>query len=129
MKIAFFDGYCNLCNRLVDWLVRVDKSKKLKFASLQGETAKQLFGPSPEPLDVDTVIYWRDGFKYERSTAILLILSDLGAWWRLVSLLLLIPRFIRDFGYRSIATNRYRIFGRSKSCRLATSEEQGRILP
>ena len=56
MKIVFFDGYCSLCNALVDWLIRIDKSNQLKFASLQGETAAKLLGQQKETIDLDTVI-------------------------------------------------------------------------
>jgi predicted DCC family thiol-disulfide oxidoreductase YuxK len=42
MKIIFFDGYCNLCNGFVDWVVKRDTHAQFKFASLQSETAKKL---------------------------------------------------------------------------------------
>ncbi len=129
MKILFFDGYCSLCNSLVDWLIRIDKTKEIKFASLQGDTASRLLNQTASPLDVNTVIYLRNDMKYERSTAILMILSDTGGVWRFAQIFLFVPRFIRDFIYRCVANNRYRVFGKRESCRMPTQDERERLLP
>ena len=39
--IVFFDGDCLLCEGVVKWLNRMDDNDRLKFAPLQGETAKR----------------------------------------------------------------------------------------
>jgi predicted DCC family thiol-disulfide oxidoreductase YuxK len=129
MKFVFFDGYCSLCNALIDWLIRIDKTGELKFASLQGETANRLLVRDGKPLDIDTVIYLRNDQKYERSTAVLLILSDIGGFWRLTQIFFLIPKFIRDFVYKAVAKNRFRILKKRESCRMPTQDERERILP
>lgn len=129
MKIVFFDGYCSLCNNLVDWLMRADKTGELKFASLQGDTAEQKLGSSIAPTDVDTVIYLRGDQRYERSAAILHILSDIGGFWGLAKVFFLVPKFIRDWCYRFVAQNRYRIFGKKETCRIPGPEEIERLLP
>ncbi len=130
MRIIFFDGYCSLCNGLVDRLMRWDKRKEIQFASLQGETARRLLPPERQSeSDPDTVLYLRDGSIYERSTAILLVLKDLGGLWRIFTVLFIIPRFLRDLVYRFIARIRYTVFGRRDTCRLPTAEEKERLLP
>jgi len=131
MKIVFFDGYCNLCNSVVDWLIRVDHKKKIQFASLQGTTANKLLDASalPEGLDPDTVIYFRNGKQFDRSSAALMILFDLGGAWTLTAPLFLVPKFIRDLAYILVAKTRYRVFGKKDTCRLPTPEERERILP
>ncbi len=128
MKIVFFDGECNLCNGFVDWLVRTDKAGKMKIASLQGETAKEL-GIAGQSSGLNTVVYLRDGVRFERSTAVLEILRDLGGAWKLASIFFILPRFLRDAIYALIARNRYRLFGRRDTCRLPTPEERQRFLP
>lgn len=128
MKIVFFDGHCSLCNGLVDWLMKVDKTNKLKFASLQGENANNLLS-GDKTIDINTIIYLRENQEYDRSTAILMILSDIGSIWRIARFFLIIPKFIRDFIYKIIATNRYRIFGKKDFCRIPTSKERDRLLP
>lgn len=129
MKIVFFDGYCSLCNALVDWLIKTDKSGALKFASLQGETARQLLGENHDPVEVDTVIYLRNGDRFERSTAILQILSDIGGAWAVARIFFLVPNFARDLIYKLIAKNRYRIMKKRASCRMPTEAERSRLLP
>ncbi|MEK6773571.1 MAG: DCC1-like thiol-disulfide oxidoreductase family protein [Bdellovibrionota bacterium] len=131
MNILFFDGHCNLCNGLVDWLLRKDKNGKIKFASLQGETAKKTLSSNHlnSIHDPETVLYFQHGIIYERSTAILKCLQDIGGIWKLVAIFFLIPRSLRDLTYRLIATNRYRIFGRRETCRIPTPQEAARLLP
>jgi predicted DCC family thiol-disulfide oxidoreductase YuxK len=128
MKIVFFDGYCSLCNGLVDWLMKVDKSGELKFASLQGDNAKRLLAQNSVPLDSNTVVYLREDQIFERSTAILMIFSDMGGIWRLARMFFIIPKYIRDYIYKFIAAHRYRVFGKRNSCRISTNEERDRLL-
>lgn len=129
MKIVFFDGYCSLCNALVDWLIRIDKTNQLKFASLQGETAANLLGQQQGVIDVDTVVYMRDGIRSEQSTAVINILMDVGGIWGLVRIFWIVPKFIRDIAYRVVAKNRYRFIKKRETCRMPTQNERGRLLP
>ncbi len=129
-KILFFDGYCSLCNSSVDQMVRWDKKGVLKFASLQGETAKRLLpNPASAGNDPDTVLYLRGGQIHDRSTAILLSLKDIGGVWALLSVFLIVPKPLRDLVYRFVARIRYRVFGRRDTCRIPTPLERERILP
>jgi predicted DCC family thiol-disulfide oxidoreductase YuxK len=128
MKMIYFDGHCSLCNDLVDWLMRVDTEARFCFASLQGESASKNLAPEHRS-NLNTLVYQRDTLISVRSTAILLILSDLGGWWRLTKPLLWIPRPLRDLLYGVFATYRYRIFGRRETCRVPTAGEKDRLLP
>ncbi len=128
MKIIFFDGYCNLCNGFVDWLIRMDRAKIFKFASLQGETAKGLLSQSTPSVEVETVVFLMDGVRLERSTAVLNIFICLGGPWKLARILLFIPPVIRDGIYRVIAKYRFLIFGKRNTCRLPTAEEKDQLL-
>lgn len=123
MKIVFFDGYCNLCNSFVDFLIKVDKKGLLKFASLQGETATKRLDTKEHPINKDTVIYLRDNQQFEKSTAVLYILSDLGGFWRLLKIFLVLPQCLRDFFYRLVAANRYRFISKRATCRTPSKEE------
>lgn len=130
MRILFFDGYCSLCNGLVDWLIRRDHHHRLQFSSLQGETAKvHLPSAYRSTGDVDTVLFLKDGKIYERSTAILYVLMELGFPWSLMGVFLLVPRFLRNAIYRLIAKNRYAFFGKRETCRVPTKDEKQKLLP
>ena len=70
----------------------------------------------------------RDGL-HRKSDAVLRILVGLGGPWRLLGLLRLVPRPLRDIAYDFIARNRYRWFGKRDTCRMPTPEERERFLP
>lgn len=130
MKILFFDGYCNLCDSLIDWLIRRDKRNLLKFASLQGSTAKEILPQAYRPEgEVNTVLYYREGKIYDRSRAVIKVLQDLGGAWSLMGIFLILPSFILDIGYRFVAKIRYRLFGKKDTCRIPTKAEREKILP
>lgn len=129
MKIVFFDGYCGLCNASVDALMRIDRTGVLKYASLQGQTAAEVLGKTTSTIDPETVIYLRDEEKFDQSTAIFQILSDIGGVWRVARVFLLVPKPIRDFIYRIIAKNRYHLMPKRDTCRAPRPAERDRLLP
>ena len=49
--------------------------------------------------------------------------------WRIAAWLLqVLPRRLRDFGYRVVARNRYRVFGRYDTCPMPTDQTRSRFL-
>ncbi len=126
-KIVFFDGICSFCNQSVDFLMKIDNKNSLKFASLQGKTAK-------EKLDLiqlentDSIVYYQHENIYIKSKAVIRLLTDIGGFWNIAYLGYLIPNFIRDFLYDIIAKNRYKWFGKRETCRIPSSEEKGKLL-
>ena len=62
------------------------------------------------------------------SDAVLAIYAGLGWPWKVVSLLRVIPRFLRDPVYRWLARNRYRIFGRREACWVPSPGDADRVL-
>lgn len=126
LKIIFFDGVCNLCNYFVDFLIQRDHEKRFLFAPLQGPTAREVLSPEVTS-QMSSVIYFRNGQIYRESSAALLILADLGGVWSGVRIFLVLPESLRDFFYRFVARNRYRIFGQRSTCRLPTADEKARF--
>ncbi len=124
--VIFFDGYCNLCNSSVDFIVRHDRKRKFRFASLQSEAAKHLIGDGPIALDDPSsfVLYINQKQKTQ-STAALRVLTGLGLPYCLAGIFFIVPRFIRNWAYRKISKNRYAWFGKKETCRLPTEEERG----
>lgn len=128
MKILFFDGYCSLCNALVDWGIRHDQKKNIQFASLQGETAKKYLAHTQYTVDIDTVIYFRDEKIYQQSSAVLYFFKDIGGVYSLFFIFIVLPTLIRDFFYKLVARNRYKFFKKRDTCRLPTESERERLL-
>ncbi|HED09742.1 MAG TPA: DUF393 domain-containing protein [Caldithrix abyssi] len=122
-SIVFFDGYCNLCNTSVDFLLSRDKRKLLKFAPLHGSTAKKRI-PSRLRTGVDSIIFFHNGTFHVRSDAAIEAMALLGRTGKLLRILKIIPRPIRDVFYDFIARHRYQWFGKKESCRIPTAEER-----
>ncbi|MGW8314208.1 MAG: thiol-disulfide oxidoreductase DCC family protein [Bacteroidales bacterium] len=71
-----------------------------------------------ERFSEDTVLLWREGKLYSRSTAVIRIAIKLRFPWPVLGIFLLVPGFIRDPLYNLVARNRVRWFGRRHSCYL-----------
>jgi predicted DCC family thiol-disulfide oxidoreductase YuxK len=126
----FFDGVCNLCNSSVDWVIRHDKKRYFRFGSLQGKTAHEVVPDYAEEAGLSTVVLVTGKGQFIRSTAIAHVLKGLGGIWKFWGdCMLLLPRPIRDWGYKAIAKRRYKIWGHKDSCRLPSPEERELFLP
>jgi len=122
--IILFDGVCNFCNASINFVIDHDVERRFRFASLQSDTGQRILTENRRSVsDFDTVLLVREGKVYEKSNAALEIARYLRGWTWLYAFRF-IPRFIRDVVYNLIAKNRYRIFGKSESCRLPTPEER-----
>lgn len=126
--IVFFDGVCNLCNGFVDGLMREDQGGALKYASLQGETARSVGLKIPDGPNASVVVVEGDR-HYGESDAILRIMEALGGVWRVLAIAKVFPKGLRDRAYYLVARNRYTLFGKRESCRLPTPEERALFLP
>lgn len=120
--ILLFDGVCTVCNRSVNFLIKQDKHRYLRYASLQSEVGKHLAKDlSPH---VDSIIYIDKDNIYSQSDAVLHIGRLLPFPYKLVFHLRIIPKSWRDFLYSAFAKKRYRWFGKQDQCRIPTPEER-----
>jgi predicted DCC family thiol-disulfide oxidoreductase YuxK len=127
-SIVFFDGYCNLCNGAVNYIIDHDKKKHFLFASLQSSSLISLLGTNANSKLESIIVLTDNGFRLERSDAALFIAKQLGGWSRLFLVSKMFPRTMRDWGYNLIAKHRYSIFGKSETCRMPTSDLKERFL-
>ena len=130
--ILFFDGECGFCNGAVRWFLRHDRRGVLRFAPLQGETYAALEVPE-KPRDMSTMVLLKDGRLYTRSSASARLLMALGGWWAVIGALMwVVPKPLRDLGYRLVARHRYRIAGRrpgGEACAIPGPDSASRMLP
>ena len=128
--LILFDGVCNLCNGFVSFVLRHEKNEVHLFSTMQGETARELlaryYGNVAEEF-VSVALYY-NGRIFFRSTAILVVVQQLGGLWELAVVAMLIPRFLRDWIYDSIIAHRYNWFGKRDSCVVPTPELKERFL-
>ncbi len=127
-NILFFDGVCNLCNTFIDFVIRWDKSGKIKVSSLQGETAKKLLSQKYTQV-LDTVVLYKNGKVYTKSNAAIRVLLTINAVFYPLAVFLILPSFLRDPFYNLVAKLRYKWFGKRSSCRLPSPEEKKFFLP
>jgi predicted DCC family thiol-disulfide oxidoreductase YuxK len=118
--LILFDGVCHLCNGFVQFVLERDVEGRFDFAPLQSR-----FGGA----GWDSVVLVEGEQRYEAEAAVLRILAGLSRPWPwLGGLLGLLPASLLRWGYRWIARNRYRWFGREETCILPRPEWKGRFL-
>ena len=129
MPILLFDGHCNLCNAWVQYIVKRDSAKTIRFASLQSKAGRRML--EEHKIDknyIESLVFFEEGsFTFSRKAA-LRTLSYLDGWQKHLIFLSVVPRSLRDLVYRFIAKNRYKWFGRREQCMVPTAELSKRFL-
>ena len=98
--VILFDGVCNLCNGWVNFVIDRDPDGQFRFASLQSELVKGLTNEVSIPINSDTILLLDEGEVFQKSDAILRIVSRLNRGWPVLGLLRFVPRFLRDSAHR-----------------------------
>lgn len=127
-SIVLFDGDCHVCNWGVQFIMKRDPNGIFKFASLQGEIGQKMRKTYRVNPLLDSVLLVQNDRVWSKSTAALRICRDLTGPARLLSLLIIIPKPVRDIVYNYVARNRFHWFGRKEFCKLPTKEERRRML-
>lgn len=126
--IVLFDGTCGFCNRGVRWLIAHDPTGRLRFAPLQSQIGQKYLAQFGLPLDyLDSLVLIEEKRASTNSTGAFLILSYLPFPWKLLAGFLIVPRFLRDIGYRFIAKRRHRIV-KNNACAIPTPEQRARFI-
>ncbi len=127
--VILFDGFCNLCNASVQFVIRRDRRGRFKFAALQSEAGQAMVREAGGgEVTLDSVLLIADGKIYQRSAAALRIARRLDGCWPVLFVFIIIPPPLRDFIYNWIARNRYRWFGRREECMVPTKELNERFV-
>lgn len=127
--VIIFDGVCVLCSGFVRWVIERDKKQQFLFASAQSRLGQGIYrhlGLPTESFETNLLII--DGFAYGKSEAFFRIVARLGPPWSWLPAGRIVPAAIRDWLYDRIARNRYRLFGRTKTCMIPAPELTGRFL-
>lgn len=119
--VILFDGVCNMCNGGVNFMLDNDKEGKLRFAALQSEAGRALLVKSGRaPDDISSIVLADKDRSYIKSEAILRIAQCLSFPYPAAAFLgLIVPMFLRDAFYDTVADNRYSVFGKSNACRVS----------
>ncbi len=124
-----FDGVCVLCNGWVDFLLKHDRRRRYRFAAMQTQAGRTLLRSNGldagDPMSF--LLLDEKGARTE-SDAVIAVLTGLGGVWRFAGMFRLLPRALRDPGYRWLARNRYRWFGKREACYLPADDQRDRFL-
>jgi predicted DCC family thiol-disulfide oxidoreductase YuxK len=114
--VLFFDGECGLCNRVVRLLLAFDRRGTLRFGPLQGPAAQAYLRVHHLPAkDFSSLVFAPDGpgeaaKPLQRTDGVIAALraTDHPGW---AAMLAVVPRPLRDAGYKIVARMRYSVFG------------------
>lgn len=128
--ILVFDGVCNFCNAFVNFILKRDPKKRIRFVASQMEQGKKIvneYKVTKKELK-ESIIFIEEGKYTTKSTAFFHILKNLKFPWFLLYAFIVTPKFIRNGIYDFIGRNRYKWFGKRITCRMPTKDLQNRFL-
>tara|TARA_B100001971_G_scaffold212558_1_gene243077 strand:+ start:943 stop:1344 length:402 start_codon:yes stop_codon:yes gene_type:complete len=127
--IIIFDGVCNLCNSLVNFIIQRDKCCKLRFTPSQshaGINIRKKYGITL--MDFETIVFINNSVVFTKSEAIIEVARYLDGWWKFITFIKIFPSFLRDGLYSKIAKNRYNWFGKKEGCMVPSKDINNRFL-
>jgi predicted DCC family thiol-disulfide oxidoreductase YuxK len=109
MERLYFDGDCGFCHGWVRWIARREPPGGcFRYAPLRGPTFEARVPPDRRAGMTGTIVVeTEDGRFLVRSDAVLHVLRRLGRR-KSAGALALVPRALRDLGYRAVARARRR---------------------
>jgi predicted DCC family thiol-disulfide oxidoreductase YuxK len=127
--IILFDGVCNLCDKAVQFIISKDPEACFRFAAMQSLAGQALLARHGlTGLSTETMVLI-DGMTIRLcSDAVIEIARRLPGGWSRLAWLVHIPKGLRDAGYRLLARNRFRWFGKKQACLLPGDEIRRRFL-
>jgi predicted DCC family thiol-disulfide oxidoreductase YuxK len=127
--VVVFDAICPLCSANARFILRHDRRRHFRLASMQSEAGAALYRRfGIDRADPETLILVEGDRALRDSDAVLAIWSGLGWPWRAAAIARIVPAALRDPLYRWVARNRYRLFGRRETCWLPGPELADRFL-
>jgi predicted DCC family thiol-disulfide oxidoreductase YuxK len=127
-NIILFDGVCNFCDSSVQFIIKRDKKAIFRFAPIQSDTGKELARKYNVSLNIDSLILIEHSKCYYKSSAVFRICKRLKGSWKLLYMLIVIPKPLRDYLYDYVAKNRYKWFGKKTECMMPLPDIKNRFL-
>ncbi|BFI70244.1 thiol-disulfide oxidoreductase DCC family protein [Yersinia pseudotuberculosis] len=128
-RVIIYDGVCALCTGWVNFLIRHDRRHTVRLSAVQSKKGRALLEWAGLPTDkINTLVLIENQQVYLRSEAIFRVIANLPWPWRILGVLRIFPRPLRDRCYDGIALNRYRLFGRYDAVRTLKADHDRRFL-
>ncbi len=127
--VILFDGVCNLCSSVVQFVIKRDRKNQFKFASLQSTFGQSVLRKFNLPTNTfNSFVLYKKRKAYTRSTGALLVAKELSGLWPTLYLFIIVPAFIRNAVYDFIGKNRYKWFGKKEACWLPSPQLRSRFI-
>lgn len=126
--VAVMDGNCALCSWGARTIARLDHRERFRICPVQSATGTALathYGLEPD--DPETWLLVQDGQAWSGMEAIIRIGETLGGPARISSAMRIFPIPLREWLYRRIARNRYRL-GRTDMCAIPDKRLRRRLI-
>lgn len=129
-KIILFDGVCNLCDNVVQFIIRHDKKDVFRFVAIQSELGQEIV----KHIGVDTtktdsiLLYVPGQAYYYKAEAAIKIARGMGGIYSLLTVFSILPMFLSNAVYDFIARNRYKWYGKKSECMIPTPELKSKFL-
>lgn len=128
-QVVFFDGFCNLCNASVRFIIRNDPDGVFAFSSLTSDYSQKILKNADQfNYPTNSILLFDEDKIFDKSTAVLRISRKLKEPWPLFYVFIVVPKPIRDYLYDLVAKYRYKIFGRTDSCSIPDTVDKWRFL-
>lgn len=127
--LAVMDADCAICSWGARMIDRLDRSGTVRICPIQTPLGAALLAHyGLEPTDPSSWLYIDEGVAHRDFEAVVHAARRFGGWGHLATLLLILPRPLRDWLYKRLARNRYAIFGRADMCAIPDPSFQRRLL-
>jgi predicted DCC family thiol-disulfide oxidoreductase YuxK len=133
-NLVLYDGICGLCNRLNQFVLQRDSREAFDFASIQSGAGREIltrFGRNADELTTFYVVADYCGgapVLFSKARAALFVMKTLGPPWSWLGVFGVLPNAVLDWGYDTVAGNRYRLFGRYESCLMPAAKYKHRFI-
>ena len=126
--VVLFDGVCNLCNGLVQFVLEHEKTPDIKFGALQSEAGQRELKNHSIDSNSQSILFIEKNVVYEKSDAVFKIAKHLNSPWSWIVVFGILPKFMNDYFYEVVAKYRYRLFGKSETCKVPAERYSSRFL-
>ena len=120
-EVIVIDGYCNICNKFCQFIVKYDINNKYKISDFDSLFSKQ---NNLELKKINSIVLVKkDKSILKNSKALKSIFYNIPKLKAIYYILKITPEFMSDFVYKIIANNRYDLFGKRESCSISSKKK------
>ena len=128
LPVWLYDGVCVLCSGAVRYTLKYERDHDIRFVAVQSDTGRKLARlHNIDPDAPQSFLFVENGQALAKSDAVFALVEHLNGPARLLLLGRILPVSVRDWLYDRVARNRYRLFGRTASCKLPDPAQRHRF--